>query len=48
MKDILKEATSHANSGDVVLLSTGSSSFGIFRDYKDRGDQFKQEVLALA
>jgi UDP-N-acetylmuramoylalanine--D-glutamate ligase len=32
----------------VVLLSTGCASFGMFKDYKDRGNQFKQAVLELA
>lgn len=44
---IVKMAHSKALAGDVVLLSTGCSSFGLFRDYKDRGNQFKKAVLAL-
>lgn len=36
-----------AQPGDVVLLSTGCASFGMFKNYKDRGDQFKQLVSAL-
>ena len=34
--------------GDVVLLSTGCASFGIFKDYKDRGKKFKKAVQELA
>ena len=34
--------------GDVVLLSTGCASFGIFKDYKDRGEKFKKAVQELA
>ncbi len=34
--------------GDVVLLSTGCASFGLFTDYKDRGDQFKAAARKLA
>lgn len=37
-----------AQPGDVVLLSTGCASFGLFRDYKDRGNQFKRAVNTLA
>jgi UDP-N-acetylmuramoylalanine--D-glutamate ligase len=47
MQEIVDTAQAHAKSGDVVLLSTGSASFGIFKDYKDRGNQFKQTVQAL-
>ena len=48
MTDIVNEACRVAQPGDVVLLSTGCASFGLFRDYKDRGEQFKRAVLALS
>lgn len=48
MPEIVAEAHRVAQPGDAVLLSCGTSSFGMFKDYKDRGDQFKQAVLALA
>jgi UDP-N-acetylmuramoylalanine--D-glutamate ligase len=48
MDEIVSEATHYAKKGDVVLLSTGSSSFGLFKDYKDRGNQFKQSVASVA
>jgi UDP-N-acetylmuramoylalanine--D-glutamate ligase len=48
MAEIVQAASSHAELGDVVLLSTGAASFDMFIDYKDRGEQFKQAVLALA
>lgn len=47
MPDIVAEARAKAQPGDVVLLSCGTSSFGLFKDYKDRGDQFKAAVQAL-
>jgi UDP-N-acetylmuramoylalanine--D-glutamate ligase len=33
--------------GDVVLLAPGATSFDEFTDFEDRGDHFKQWVLAL-
>jgi UDP-N-acetylmuramoylalanine--D-glutamate ligase len=44
MKDAVLLAKKAAKPGDVVLLSTGCASFGCFKNYKDRGDQFKKEV----
>lgn len=47
MKDIVSEAASKADSGDIVLLSPGCASFGMFKNFSDRGEQFKAEVKAL-
>ncbi len=48
MPEIVQKARETAQPGDIVLLSTGAASFGMFKDYKDRGDQFKEAVRALA
>lgn len=47
MPEIVATAHSVAKPGDVVLLSTASASFGLFENYKDRGDQFKRAVQLL-
>jgi len=39
--DAVREAVLHARPGCVVLLSPATASMDMFRDYRDRGDQFK-------
>ena len=43
----VREAAKDARPGDIVLLSPASASFDQFRDFEDRGDQFKSLVGAL-
>ena len=47
MKEIVETCRSVAQKGDVVLLSTACASFDMFKDYYDRGDQFKAAVHDL-
>ena len=44
MHEAVKQAIHFASSGDIVLLSPASASFGLFRDYQERGDRFKEEI----
>ncbi len=47
MAEIVKIAYNNAASGDVVLLSPACASFDMFKNYKDRGQQFKDHCLKL-
>jgi hypothetical protein len=46
-KEAAQAAFHFANKGDVVLLSPACASFDLFKNYEDRGNQFKQAVKEL-
>ena len=45
--DAVQGAFHFAEKGDVVLLSPACASFDLFKNYEDRGTQFKQAVKEL-
>ncbi len=47
MKEAVKFARVKAGKGDVVLLSPACASFGMFKNYKERGEMFKKEVRKI-
>ena len=44
MKIAMKFAVANAKKGDIVLLSPGAASFGVFKNEFDRGEQFNKAV----
>ncbi len=47
IKEAIFESNKIAESGDCVLFSPACKSFDLFKNYIDRGDQFKLEVLNI-
>lgn len=45
--EIIKIAIGNAEEGDVIVLSPGCASFDMFKDFKDRSDQFQKIVKEL-
>jgi UDP-N-acetylmuramoylalanine--D-glutamate ligase len=46
-EEAVRKAAAFASSGDVVLLSPCCASFDLFKNYEDRGAQFKAAVRNL-
>jgi UDP-N-acetylmuramoylalanine--D-glutamate ligase len=47
VEELVKIALQEAQKGDVVLLSPACASFDLFKNYEDRGDQFRKAVSNL-
>lgn len=47
VKELVRMALSEARQGDVVLLSPACASFDLFKNYEDRGNQFREAVKEL-
>lgn len=47
MVSVVNAAYERATLGDVVILSPSCASFGLFKDYADRGEQFIDAVMRL-
>jgi UDP-N-acetylmuramoylalanine--D-glutamate ligase len=47
LAEAVTTARRHAQPGDTILFSPGTSSFDMFKNYADRGNQFRQLVKEL-
>ncbi|MEQ1584994.1 MAG: UDP-N-acetylmuramoyl-L-alanine--D-glutamate ligase [Cyclobacteriaceae bacterium] len=47
VKELVRMALQSARQGDVVLLSPACASFDLFKNYEDRGNQFREAVHEL-
>jgi UDP-N-acetylmuramoylalanine--D-glutamate ligase len=48
LRESVTMAQAQAHSGDIVLFSPGTSSFDMFKDYADRGSQYREIIKELA
>ena len=47
LSEAVTVAAKRAAAGDVVLLSPACSSFDMFKNYEERGELFRREVMGL-
>ncbi len=47
LKETVDTANKIANSNEIVLFSPASASFDLFKNFADRGNQFKELVKKL-
>ena len=47
LEEAVKVCADNANEGEAVLLSPACASWGMFKNYEERGDKFKEYVKAL-
>jgi UDP-N-acetylmuramoylalanine--D-glutamate ligase len=48
LREAVVQARQHSLPGEVVLFSPGTSSFDMFKNYADRGNQFREIIQELA
>jgi UDP-N-acetylmuramoylalanine--D-glutamate ligase len=47
LETAISQAMAWANEGDIIMLSPACASFDLFKNYEDRGEQFKATVKKL-